>query len=69
MNCLETRELLGAYCDGELNVAQNLEVERHLEKCPTCLSIDAGQRALAEAIAFRVRRFTAPVALYQKIRA
>lgn len=68
MNCQGIQEIIDAYRDGELNAAQDLEIERHLEKCPACSRMDGEQRALAEAIAFRVRRFTAPVALHQKVR-
>lgn len=34
MNCHETKELLGAYGDSELNAVQNLQIEKHLEQCP-----------------------------------
>ena len=36
MNCRETMELLGAYHDGELELARSLEVESHVHDCPAC---------------------------------
>lgn len=69
MNCHETRELIGAYADGELDAARNLEIERHLQSCPSCPEVYAEQRALAEAIARRAPRFAAPAALRAQIMA
>lgn len=69
MNCHETRELIGAYGDGELDAARNLEIERHLEECVACSTIERESGALAEAITLRARRFEAPAALHQQVMA
>lgn len=69
MNCHETRELLGAYADGELDAVRNLEIERHLQSCPSCTEIYEEHRALAEAIARRAPRFAAPAALPEQVMA
>ena len=36
MNCTEFRKYAGAFADGELEVAQNLEALEHLNMCPRC---------------------------------
>ena len=36
MNCAEIRLLLHAYADGELDITNSLELERHLKTCAAC---------------------------------
>lgn len=36
MNCREALELMHGYVDGELDLAQGLEIEQHLGGCPAC---------------------------------
>ena len=36
MNCVESRLLLHAHVDAELDVANSRELERHLQSCPAC---------------------------------
>ena len=36
MNCDIALSLLPAYGDGELDLVQSLELERHLQSCPAC---------------------------------
>lgn len=36
MNCMDFRKYAGAFADGELEVAQNLEALEHLNMCPRC---------------------------------
>ena len=69
MNCEETRQIIAAYADGELDAARNLEIERHLQSCPSCSEIYDEQRALTEAIARHAPRFAAPAALRQQVMA
>lgn len=69
MNCHDTREVLGAYIDGELGPTQKAEMERHLEKCPACSGIMAEDGVVAEAVALRARRFEAPAELHEKVMA
>ncbi len=38
MTCAETKPLLDAYFDAELDLASSLTVERHLAECPACSS-------------------------------
>lgn len=69
MNCRETREIIGAYADGELDAARNVEIELHLQSCPSCSEIYDEQRALAEAIARHAPRFAAPARLREQVMA
>jgi anti-sigma factor RsiW len=50
MTCDDARGLLTAYVDSELDVAHNLEVERHLDKCEACTRIVASQEKVRSAI-------------------
>lgn len=50
MNCQDAKGLLHGYLDGELDLAGNLEIERHLQSCPVCTSAYENQRALRAAI-------------------
>ena len=36
MTCDESRLLLHAYLDDELDAAQSVEMERHVAACPAC---------------------------------
>lgn len=69
MNCHETREILCAHGDGELDAGRKREVENHLEQCPACSRISAEDRAVAEAVATRARRFEAPEGLHEQVMA
>ncbi len=49
MNCSEVAVLLDQYVDRELSTEEIVEVQRHLEACPPCLSLfhfEAGVRRL-----------------------
>jgi anti-sigma factor RsiW len=51
MSCPHTEPEVGAYLDGELDLASALAFERHLAKCPECAQALAAQQALRESIA------------------
>ena len=36
MNCENTQKLLDGYADGELDLVNHLQIERHLQDCPSC---------------------------------
>jgi anti-sigma factor RsiW len=67
MNCDEADRFLDAYLDGELELSQQLELEKHLNGCPKC------QTALQERRGFRAffnaaaPTYKAPLELRQKI--
>src|SRR5439155_16613669 len=45
MNCAETKRLIDAYVDNELDLRGAIEVEEHVARCPGC---SAEERALRE---------------------
>jgi len=50
MQCKECMALLPAYLDGELDLMQSIEVEKHLETCDTCLQFVENERVLQTAM-------------------
>jgi anti-sigma factor RsiW len=67
MNCTEGQHLLHAYIDAELDMANTLEVEEHLQKCPACLQTYNSYRALQTAIKTGSLYFQAPEELRKRI--
>jgi anti-sigma factor RsiW len=68
MSCPHTQQEVGAYLDGELDLASALAFERHLEACPDCAGALAAQRALREAIGGADLRFRPSPALTRRLR-
>lgn len=68
MNCTETRRLLEAHLDHELDLVRGLEVESHLQTCPACARVAENARARATALRETLPRFTAPPGLAARIR-
>jgi anti-sigma factor RsiW len=56
------------HLDGELDLAGDLEVQRHIEECPRCASEYAAMRAMRTRLKDEAFRFEAPAALKEKIR-
>lgn len=50
MNCDDTRRLIHAYLDGELDLVRTMEIEAHLRECPACAREHATYAALSSAI-------------------
>lgn len=67
MNCQEIQRWLGAYCDGELDMPRNLELEQHLRDCPACAQ--ARQNMMLAGKQIRAAAFDAPKDLQRRIRA
>src|SRR5215475_5713719 len=67
MNCKETRDLLNAYVDGELDSAGSLAVETHMRGCASCLGEVESLHGLASAIENGSLRFKAPVHLKRTV--
>src|SRR5215831_6049629 len=67
MTCKETKTLLNAYVDGELDSAGSLAVETHMRGCRSCLGEVENLHALASAIKSGSLRFTAPAHLKRKV--
>jgi anti-sigma factor RsiW len=69
MSCQETRQLLDAYVDGELDLVRSLEVERHLESCAECHAIAMQLKEVRSAVQIASPYFLAPAGLEKRIRA
>jgi anti-sigma factor RsiW len=50
VNCEEIRDLLHGYLDGELDLVRSLEIEQHLEQCPTCTQTMSRYQRLRAAL-------------------
>ncbi len=50
MDCKETQVWLHGYVDGQLDLAQSVEIERHLAGCPVCSRAGDNHRVLQESI-------------------
>jgi anti-sigma factor RsiW len=68
VNCDDARVLMHGHLDGELDLATDLEVQRHIEECPRCASEYAAMRAMRTRLKDEAFRFEAPAALKEKIR-
>jgi len=68
MACEESRELLHAYLDGELDAPRAAEFERHLEGCSACVRTLESQEALRSSLHRAQLYETAPPDLNAKIR-
>jgi anti-sigma factor RsiW len=69
MTCKETKNLLNAYVDGELDSAGSLAVESHMQSCASCLTDVEKLHALASAIENGSLRFKAPPGLKRNVQA
>jgi anti-sigma factor RsiW len=69
MTCKETKNLLNAYVDGELDSAGSLSVENHVRGCASCLTETENLRGLASAIQNGGLRFNAPRHLKRNVQA
>jgi anti-sigma factor RsiW len=69
MTCNETKNLLNAYVDGELDSAGSLSVENHIQRCTSCLTDMENLRGLSSAIQNGGLRFQAPSYLKRNVQA
>ena len=69
MNCREANPLLHASADGELDTAQNLELERHVQECSSCATDRENLWTLRGTIADSQLSYSAPAALRRRVRA
>jgi anti-sigma factor RsiW len=69
MSCAETRILLHALLDNELDAEHARDVESHLAHCPGCTAEFRTHRMMQEAISAAGLRFTAPTNLRRRIEA
>ena len=64
--CKEIAPLLGAWIDGELDLARSLEIDRHIETCESCTAAVERASALHEAVA-RAPYYRAPEGVRRKV--
>jgi len=67
MNCLQTKPLIAAYADGELDPVHALEVERHLHDCPACTRAWQELQSLKKAVGREALCFPAPAELRSRL--
>lgn len=69
MNCRETKEILNAYVDGELDSTGSLGVEKHVQACASCLAEVENLQSLSSAIQSGGLRFAAPPHVRKNVQA
>jgi anti-sigma factor RsiW len=68
MTCADSRKLIHAYSDGELDLVRSLEVEEHLKSCAECVRERDGIQSLRDALRQNDLTFRAPNSLRTEIR-
>jgi anti-sigma factor RsiW len=69
VNCAETRELLHAYLDGELDLVPHLALEQHLQGCPDCAAELQELQTLQTTLRDASLSYRAPARLAERVRA
>jgi len=67
MNCSESRELLHAHADDELDVANSLDLERHITTCTACAVERQAVQSLKTALRQSSLHYQAPDSLRKEI--
>lgn len=67
MNCAETQHLLHAYIDAELDVANSLEIEHHLQRCQRCQQDYDNYQRLRTTIKGDALYFQTPASLHKYV--
>jgi anti-sigma factor RsiW len=68
MNCEDSRAFLDGYADGELDLVNHLQIEKHLDECPACRRAFENRAALKSALADDSMYFRASSDLRERIR-
>ena len=68
MNCADSRLLLHAHADGELDAASSLDLERHLKTCAACAGEKQSVHSLKAALRQSSLRYDAPDSLRKEVR-
>jgi anti-sigma factor RsiW len=68
VKCEETHELIHAYLDGELDLVHSLEIDRHLESCPSCASLAQRMEAVRTAVRSHAPRYAASTDFVERLR-
>ncbi|MBV9873538.1 MAG: anti-sigma factor [Verrucomicrobia bacterium] len=67
MKCDEIHRLIDTYLDGELDFAQQVELEQHLANCPGCRSLLEERRTFRAFFVVAVNEYKAPPQLEAKV--
>lgn len=67
MDCNEARDLLDAYADNMLGLADTARIGRHLQGCAACRAELAGIRALGHVLRAQLPALPVPAALRERI--
>ena len=67
MTCQQTQDLLHGYIDGELDLPNNLNIERHFDECELCAIEYDNQLTLKTLIQEKGEYFQAPESLEKRI--
>ena len=68
MQCQESKKLLDAYVDNEVELVQSMALQEHLAQCADCTKGLEGRRALKDAIQDSNLRYVAPPELVKSVR-
>jgi anti-sigma factor RsiW len=69
MTCQETRVLLHAFLDNEMDSLHSLSVQSHLDACPDCAREQAAHRSLRASLRDEALYFRSPAGLENRVRA
>ncbi len=68
MNCEEARLFVDGYVDGELDLVQSMESERHFDSCSGCRALLEQRQMLSRAVRIHTPYFETPPGLADRIR-
>src|SRR5262249_58762477 len=68
MNCNETRPLLEAYLDDELDLVHSLAIEQHVESCTDCRRRRDELKSLRKLLRENLPRPAAPAQMRERVR-
>lgn len=68
MQCQESKKILDAYVDNEVDVVQSVALEEHVAQCPECTQTLESRRALKSAVQNANLRYAAPPELVKAVR-
>jgi anti-sigma factor RsiW len=68
VDCNETRTWLDGYIDGELDLAQTVQIEQHIEGCASCSRARDNRRALHDSLRAANLEFRCPDRLRTRIK-
>jgi anti-sigma factor RsiW len=68
MNCQQTRKLIQAHHDRELDIATTVEIDGHMADCPDCLGILQNLSSLRAVLQNEALRYPPPAGFQEKCR-